>query len=183
MYENDFFLKAIFAPVVVAVPPSYAVRNLCFCANGNIRHYGQEYLDGEVRNVYIESTDMGLSWKKHLQSPDDPGAMFKCPWADYYLKLEWQPVLTAIRSTRGAGFPAEKKVIIGLKAKEPRPLLPLVNRKRWIAAISDVECLNGNCYKAGLMSKCPKCRMWNGNLRAINIPIGSIMAASQPLPN
>lgn len=150
MQENELFWKEIHAPAIVGIPPIYAIRELCFCSNGNIRHYGRERINGEVFKVYLESEDMGLTWKKHLQAPEDPGAMVKCPWADYYLRLDPNPVLTAFRSSRGPGFPAEKTVVIGLRAKQPRPLLPLRSRKRWIAGISNVECLNGTCYHAGV---------------------------------
>ena len=98
MREDKIFWKNIFAPVIVGIPPLAAVRDLCVCENSAIRHYGKMMVGDEVKKVYLESMDMGLSWKTHPQLPDDPGAMEKCPWADYFLKLEKDPLLTAIRS-------------------------------------------------------------------------------------
>ena len=72
---NDLFWNEIFAPTVVAVPPRYAVRDLCLTADGKIRHYGAQWLGGKMRGVYIESDDNGLNWKKNLWMPGDRGAM------------------------------------------------------------------------------------------------------------
>ena len=58
---NDLFWNDIFAPIVVAVPPRYAVRDLCETADGKIRHYGTQWLGGKKRGVYIESDDNGLN--------------------------------------------------------------------------------------------------------------------------
>ena len=60
----------IFAPVEVAVPDADAWRGLCVMPDGRIRFYGhhdkKSVFDNDCAHCYIESTDGGLSWKKHV---------------------------------------------------------------------------------------------------------------------
>jgi len=151
--KDELIWNSIFAPVVTGVPPLYAARNMSVCADGEIRHYGIKEFQGEIRRVYIASKDMGLTWKMYFAEPDDCGfTMVKCPWADYRLTVfDDGTNLKAYRSRKGPGFPPDIVAEINLTRKEPRPLLPLISRKRWIAPISDVACLNGTCYHAGAL--------------------------------
>ena len=145
---NDLFWNEIFAPTVVAVPPRYAVRDLCLTADGKIRHYGAQWLGGKMRGVYIESDDNGLNWKKSLWMPGDRGAMVKCPWADYWLTLTRGKTVECYKNTKGPGFPAER-IPVPITDSEPRQPIPLVSRKRWISPVSDVAC-KGTCYQAAV---------------------------------
>ncbi len=54
---------AIFEPVVVGTPPTFAARNLCVTADGEIRHYGWRDVGGRRLRVYIASRDLGLNWE------------------------------------------------------------------------------------------------------------------------
>ena len=145
---NDLFWNDIFAPIVVAVPPRYAVRDLCETTDGKIRHYGTQWLGGKKRGVYIESDDNGLNWKKCLWMPGDPGAMVKCPWADYWLTLTSGKVV-CLKNTAGPGSPVMERIPTQITDSSPRQPLPLKHRKRWISPISDVSC-KGTCYQAAV---------------------------------
>lgn len=66
--EDKEFLKGIYEPKVVVIPPADASRGLCVSPDGEIRIYGytnkcEPWDDGET--VYISSHDCGLSWKMH----------------------------------------------------------------------------------------------------------------------
>lgn len=59
-------LSAVYAPQVVAVPPSDASRSVCVTKDGEIRIYGvtgKKEPDDAGALVYIASRDCGLSWK------------------------------------------------------------------------------------------------------------------------
>ncbi len=65
--EDTFWLKRIYAPQVVAIPPSDATRNMCVTEDGEIRLYGAEDFvvwQNEGFPVYLASRDGGLTWKK-----------------------------------------------------------------------------------------------------------------------
>ncbi len=67
--EDTALLKRIYAPQVVAVPPSDAASSMCVTPEGEIRIYGQtdrKEPDEHGTAVYVSSTDCGLSWKLHL---------------------------------------------------------------------------------------------------------------------
>ena len=78
-------LASIFEPTVVGVPPAAAVRDMCRCADGEIRHYGWKMVDGKKRRVYISSRDEGLSWKTVLAPEGDRGALVKSPWSGEWI--------------------------------------------------------------------------------------------------
>ena len=75
--EEAFFLKKIYEPQVVCVPPSDACRNMCVTKEGEIRIYGdidKPYFDGIGIQVYIASRDCGITWKMHLMPKGAIGA-------------------------------------------------------------------------------------------------------------
>lgn len=67
--DERFFLKSIYAPQVVAVPPCDACRSMCVTPDGEIRIYGaigKQNPQDIATQVYISSTDCGLNWKMQL---------------------------------------------------------------------------------------------------------------------
>lgn len=54
-------LQRVYAPQVVAVPPSNAWLDLCALPDGELRHYGYD----EVGRYYLSSTDCGFTWKRY----------------------------------------------------------------------------------------------------------------------
>lgn len=75
--EQKERLRRIYAPKIVAVPPSDARRSLCYMPDGSIRSYGSEYDDtGEKVRLYYESCDGGLSWVPH----SDRSVMGSCTY-------------------------------------------------------------------------------------------------------
>lgn len=72
------------APVVVATPPTSAVRDLCVTADGEIRHYGWKTVDGCRRRVFLASRD-GANWALRLAAEGDVGPMVKSPYGDGWL--------------------------------------------------------------------------------------------------
>lgn len=90
--EDKRQLKAIYAPVRVAIPPGDARRDMCVMKTGEIRHYGAadktDYLD-EGKVVYITSKDCGLSWKRRYASSNNVmGASTYLPWCDKYVTVK-----------------------------------------------------------------------------------------------
>ena len=139
--ESDSLLyKSIYAPKVVAVQPAHTHKEMCTMPDGEIRYYGRDIVDGNVRNVYMSSRDRGLSWKTVLQRNDDYGPMVKCPWANYYLKVigpaKEGGVMRCLRTQDG---PTGK---VGLRLTDTtsrslaffRPMQPLEKSRRWIMA-------------------------------------------------
>lgn len=86
--EDKFFLKNIYAPFEVAVPPSDASRNMCVSPLGEIRIYGginrKEPKDAGT-GVYISSNDCGLSWKTHIMPERCLGAAAVNPDTGRYI--------------------------------------------------------------------------------------------------
>lgn len=75
--EDEFFLKQIYEPKVVTIPPCDACRNMCVTVDGEIRIYGainKKSFDDVGDLVYISSADCGLSWKSHLMPKDALGS-------------------------------------------------------------------------------------------------------------
>ncbi len=75
----------IFAPTEVAIPDADAYNKLCVTGDGRIRFWGEykkkSVYDHDCARCYIESSDGGLSWKRHVV--DDPnvlGASWKIPF-------------------------------------------------------------------------------------------------------
>lgn len=145
-------LGRVSAPVVVATPPTSAVRDLCVTADGEIRHYGWKTVDGCRRRVFLASRD-GANWALRLAAEGDVGPMVKSPYGDGW--LYWRDgadgFLECVRSKIGPGDVAPSVVRYPWKRQELRQLLALKGRRRWVAAFSDVRCENGACYRAALM--------------------------------
>ncbi|MBQ8352065.1 MAG: exo-alpha-sialidase [Clostridia bacterium] len=80
--EDREFLKSVYAPRVVAVPPSDACRSMCVTPDGEIRIYGA--LDKKEptdvgKPVYIASRDGGLTWKTHFTEEGTLGPATRNP--------------------------------------------------------------------------------------------------------
>ncbi|MBO7148785.1 MAG: exo-alpha-sialidase [Clostridia bacterium] len=89
--KNEY--KRIFEPRVVAVPPADSRRDVCVCADGEIRAYGARdkkvpFIDESGVRTYIASRDGGLSWKEYVADPDDIGACVKIPWTGRYITIK-----------------------------------------------------------------------------------------------
>ena len=138
------------APRVVAVPPTYAVRDMCVTADGEIRHYGWKSVGGEKRRVYIASRDNGENWSTHLAAEGDVGAMVKSPFGGdwIYWRMLKDGKMQFVRSKVGPGDVKPEVTDYPWVRLELRQLLPLRNRRRWVATFSDVTCTKDNCYNA-----------------------------------
>lgn len=133
-------LEAIHSPRVVAEPPRYAHRDMMVMPDGEIRHYGSDFVGGEVRDVYLSSRDGGLSWKEDIRPEGDLGAMVRCPWDDYYLAIA-EPADKGgfLRCVRSKGGPAD---VAGARWTDTasrslafwRIVQPLEKSRRWIVA-------------------------------------------------
>jgi len=93
-------LKEIFAPTVVGVQPTFAVRDLCVAADGEIRHYGKAMVDDRVERVYVASRDNGLSWKTHLAETNDVGSMARSPWSGEWITFTGKDPVMLVRSKK-----------------------------------------------------------------------------------
>jgi len=140
------------APVVVAIPPTFAVRDLCVTADGEIRHYGWKVIDGRQRRVFVASRD-GANWVTRLAAEGDVGAMVKSPYGGdwLYWRSDKDGFLELVRSKTGPGDTAPETQRYPWKRQELRQLLPLRTRQRWVAVLSDVRCENNDCYHAAVM--------------------------------
>ena len=141
-------LKEVFAPVVVAVPPNYAARDLCRAEDGEIRHYGRDTSGPEPRRVYVASRDDGLNWQTKVAAADDPGAMVKSPWSGEWIYFTGQDPVVLVRARKGPGDLSAVRTAMPWRRLELRQLAPLKSRKRWLAAFSNVLCENQECYHA-----------------------------------
>jgi len=164
------FLENVTAPVEVAVQPTFAARDMCRLDSGEIRHYGRKQVDGEVKTVYISSTD-GFNWTTHLAKEGDPGAMLKIPWSGAWFVLRGGYVvgqnvksLRCYRSKIGPGdVNAEMDVIIRQGSYEPRQTAFLPDRRRIVCALSDTQTFRkrGNsCYHASVMYSDDDAKTW-----------------------
>lgn len=75
--DDKHFLKSIYAPQVVATPPSDACMSMGVMPDGEIRIYGainKTEPEDIGTPVYISSKDCGLSWKTHLMPSGVLGA-------------------------------------------------------------------------------------------------------------
>jgi len=141
-------LKEVFAPVVVGVPPVDAVREMCRTESGEIRHYGYDTTGPKARRIYLSSQDEGLNWCKKIAEEGDPGAMAKSPWSGEWISFVGQDPVTLVRSKKGPGDVSAMRTPTGWRRLELRQLTPLVSRRRWLAAFSNVLGENGECYHA-----------------------------------
>ena len=141
-------LKEVFAPVVVGVPPNFAARDLCRTEDGEIRHYGHDTSGAKPRRVYMASRDEGLNWRTQAAAEGDPGAMVKSPWSGEWIYFTGQDPVTLVRSKTGPGDVMATRTAMPWRRLELRQLTPLVLRKRWVAAFSNVAGADGECYHA-----------------------------------
>lgn len=161
--KRNPFYDAVYAPVTVAVPPSYAVRDLCRTADGEIRHYGKQMVGGEVRRVYIASRDNGLTWRTELADESEAGAMIRSPESGEWIGFESDPVThrtVLLRSATGPGDPSPSRTCLPWVRQELRQLFRMKSRGRWIAAFSDVRCEKGECYHSAVAYSDDDGRTW-----------------------
>lgn len=72
--EDERFLRSIYAPTIVAIPPTDAACTMTVTLDGEIRIYGtinKNKPEDKGDAVYISSKDAGLSWKMHFVSSPD----------------------------------------------------------------------------------------------------------------
>lgn len=154
-------LASIVEPTVVGVPPAAAVRDMCRCADGEIRHYGWKMVDGKKRRVYISSRDEGLSWKTVLADPQDRGAMTRSPWSGEWIGFtKGFPRLNLVRSKTGPGDLQAEETGLPFEQSEVRQILAMKSRRRWVVPISDIRRLKGKCYNAAVILSDDDGRTW-----------------------
>ena len=170
-------LASIVEPTVVGVPPCAAVRDMCRCADGEIRHYGWKMVDGKKRRVYISSRDEGLNWTTVLAEPSDKGAMVQSPWSGEWIGFsKGFPKLCLLRSKKGPGDPDVVETELPFERAEVRQILPLKSRRRWVVPISDIRCRNGGCYNAAVILSDDDGRTW----RWVQLPIAAFVPKLAP---
>ena len=150
---GDAFLESTWEPRVVAVPPSYAARDMCVTADGEIRHYGWRMVGGENRRVYIASRDNGMNWETHLADADDAGAMTRSPWSGDWISFRRKPggtTMQLLRSKKGPGDTAPSITDMPWEKQECRQMVAMKSRRRWVACMSDIRGLKENCYNAAV---------------------------------
>ena len=150
------------APRVVAVPPNCAARDMCVTADGEIRHYGWVWADGERRRVYIASRDNGENWTMHRAAERDVGAMVKSPYGGdwIYWRMRTGHKTEFVRSKVGPGDENPEVTDSPWSHLELRQLLPMRSRRRWVAAFSDVACTKDGCYNATVALSDDDGRSW-----------------------
>ena len=157
------FYDEIRAPKVVAVQPIYAVHDLCRTADGEIRHYGWQMVNGEKRRVYIASRDEGLSWTTCLAKDGEAGYMEKSPESGDWIGFDSKkPKRVVLRSKIGPGDPNPERIDLPWPWSNffVRHLIHLKTRNRWIAAISDCRCEGKECYHAAVALSDDDGRTW-----------------------
>ena len=128
----------VFAPEVTGVPPTSAMRDMCFGRDGEIRHYGWVAgADGAKRRVCAVSRDCGISWKTEPAAEDDPGALVRSPWSGDWLTVLARPgrCPRVVRSALGpsAGDAEVSELPLGdfPYCRQPQPLRA---KGKWICA-------------------------------------------------
>lgn len=142
------------APQVVGIPPTNAIRDLMQLPDGELRHYGfsGDFRQGDIRTIYLASTDQGLSWSERTAPAGSPGATVRSPYSGDWLTVipthgkpsleEYQdvhrllprPGIYAMRSTHGPDGPYESTYVGDLLPRllMPRQPLALRARQRWV---------------------------------------------------
>ena len=88
--EEKRMLQAIYAPVVVGIPPADARADVCVMPDGEIRAYGyrnQTRTNPQGDHIYLSSTDCGLTWKQHFVG-DVMGAATYFPALNLWVKCD-----------------------------------------------------------------------------------------------
>ena len=149
-------------PRVVAVPPTFAARDMCVTADGEIRHYGWKMVGKEKRRVYIASRDNGENWVTRFAADGDVGAMVKSPYGGdwIYWRMLNDGRTQFLRSRIGPGDEHPMVVDYPWRRLELRQLLPMRSRRRWVAAFSNVACLSNECYHATVALSDDDGRTW-----------------------
>ncbi len=141
--EDKMFLKKIYAPKIVAVPPDNAFNSLTVMPDGEIRCYGTEDQTGPHNDdgvkIYLSSTDCGLSWKKHLQKEGSLGRAAKSPYSNRYITPKTIPCSDAdcvsmLVSEIGPDDTNAKEVPFGITLGRRHLPIALRGKKRWIFA-------------------------------------------------
>ena len=161
-------LASIRAPEIVAVPPTYAVHDLCRTADGEIRHYGWQMVNGKKQRVYIASRDEGLCWKTFLAAPGEAGYMEKSPESGDWIGFEKEDFvpgrdsrrLVLLRSRTGPGDKHPTRTPMPWNRHFVRQLLHMKTRARWIAALSDATCAGNECYHSAIAWSDDDGRTW-----------------------
>ena len=87
--EDSQLLCDIYEPTAVAVPDANAWGGLCVMKDGRLRFYGgyrcKDVFGKPDTPCYLESTDCGLSWKRHLTDYEKLGASTYVPFLDRYI--------------------------------------------------------------------------------------------------
>ncbi len=170
-------LEAIVEPTVVGVPPAAAVRDMCRCADGEIRHYGWKMIGGEKRRVYISSRDEGLSWKTVSAPEGACEAMVQSPWSGEWIGFsKGFPKLHLLRSKIGPGDKNAEETELSFEQAEVRQILPLKSRKRWVVTISDIRRKFGDCYNAAVILSDDDGRTW----RWVQLPVADFVPKLAP---
>ena len=176
---GNALLDAVYAPQVVAVPPTYAVRDLCVLADGEIRHYGWQMVGGEKRRVYIASRDHGMNWETRLADANDVGAMVQSPWSGEWLAFGSAPAMAQtllMRSAKGPGDTHPSVTQMPWRRHECRQLLAMRSRRRWVACFSDARCEKGECYHAAVALSDDDGRNW----RYVPVPVAENVPRLHP---
>lgn len=170
-------LADIVEPTVVGVPPAAAVRDMCRCADGEIRHYGWKMVNGEKRRVYVSSRDEGLSWKTVLAEAGDCGAMTRSPWSGEWIGFAGGfPRLQLLRSKIGPGDVNVEVTELPFEKAEVRQILPLRSQKRWVVPVSDIRLKFGGCYNAAVILSDDDGRTW----RWVQLPPADFVSKYAP---
>ena len=155
---------ALFEPVVVGSPPTYAVRDMCVMPDGEIRHYGWKAVCGRKTRVYASSRDLGLNWKLAYPGPDDTGPVpFTWDWPSHELRQlvelrKTKRLVAFFSDTRYAEFGGNYHAAVGLSddggktwRRVPLPVVPGVEREG--AGDARPHWYNAGCEPTGIELK------------------------------
>ena len=135
--EDIKLLDDIYSPEEVAVCDKDAWNSLCVTRSGAIRYYGRYrpkniFEFDTARRCYIESTDGGLTWKRHLKPDGTLGAGDYIPFLDKYMEADftWKTGIT-IRIANDIGAPIEEEYKLPFEGlAEPMHFTALKSRNR-----------------------------------------------------
>lgn len=148
--DDRRWLQQIWAPTVVGVPASDALRNLCVMPDGELRCYGERdkktVFGGSGEPIYLSSQDCGLSWKAYsLAGKHYLGSAVRSPWSGKYIMLhnilngEGKGLYVA-SSMIGPDDPAPSRRRIDDKIYQViLPPVPMTSRQRWLCGMHLVE--------------------------------------------
>lgn len=181
--NGDARLAAVFAPVVVGIPPVNAIRDLMRLPDGELRHYGFRGIVGAGhRCVHLVSHDNGFTWSEHATPPGTPGASVRSPWSgdwltvlcttghthshDFYDVHQGRAVGTWVyRSGHGPDGPWQAEHLSLEQFHQPRQPIALRSRRRWLS-VGHIGVADGGSQAAVLLSD-DDGRTW----RRVDLPI------------